>query len=56
MLKNKKFCEANEINQQLNKYLSIIISRVLNSINEIKNFKLKKEELKLLTNLREIYS
>ena len=55
-LKIKKFCEENEINQQLNKYLSIIISRVLNSINEIKNLKLKKEEIKLLTNLREIYS
>ena len=55
-LKIKKFCEENEINQQLNKYLSIIISKVLNSINQIKNLELKKEEIKLLTNLREIYS
>ena len=51
----KKFCEDNEIDPQLNKYLSLNITKVLNSINTIKNLKLKKDQIDLLNHIRENY-
>ena len=51
----KKFCEDNEIEPQLNKYLSLNITKVLNYINAIKNLKLKNEEIELLNHIRENY-
>ena len=51
----KKFCGDNEIVPQLNKYLSLNITKVLNYINAIKNLKLKNEEIELLNHIRENY-
>ena len=51
----KKFCGDNEIDPQLNKYLSLNITKVLNYINAIKNLKLKNEEIELLNHIRENY-
>ena len=51
----KKFCEENKLNEQIQRFLQLMIMRALNSIYGIMNLKLTHEEIVYLNELRNKY-
>ena len=54
-LVTKKFCEENKLNEQIQRFLPLLIMRALNSIYGIMNLKLTNEEIVYLNELRNKY-
>ena len=51
----KKFCEENNLNEKIQKFLPLVIIKALNSIYGIMNLKLTNEEIVYIKELREKY-
>jgi hypothetical protein len=51
----KKVCEENEIDEQINRFLPLVIMKALNSIYCIMNLKLSNKGIELLNNIKEIF-
>ena len=51
----KQFCEENNLNEKIQKFLPLIIIKALNSIYGIMNLKLTSEEIVYMNELREKY-
>jgi hypothetical protein len=51
----KKFCEENNLNEKIQKFLPLVIIKALNSIYGIMNLKLTNEEIVYIKEIREKY-